>query len=69
MLFRSAGHKWAKKAGRFRARMVRRQGDLEVKFEKADARRLRKVRRKVAKLARRLDDPEFVKEHPLLQGS
>ncbi|MFA5944523.1 MAG: hypothetical protein WC876_08675 [Candidatus Thermoplasmatota archaeon] len=62
-----ADHKWAKKAARFRARRVREQGDLEVKFEKADARRLRKVRRKVQKLARKLDDPEFVAEHPLLQ--
>lgn len=64
-----AEHKWAKKSARFRARMVRKQGDLEVKFEKADARRLRKVRRKVAKLARKLDDPEFVAEHPLLRGA
>jgi hypothetical protein len=64
-----AEHKWAKKSARFRARMVRKQGDLEVKFEKADARRLRKVRRRVQKLARKLDDPEFVAEHPLLQGS
>jgi hypothetical protein len=64
-----AEHKWAKKSARFRARMVRKQGDLEVKFEKADARRLRKVRRKVQRLARKLDDPEFVAEHPLLQGS
>jgi hypothetical protein len=64
-----ADHKWSRKAAKHRARMVRRQGDLEVKFEKADARRLRKVRRKVARLARKLDDPEFVKEHPLLQGS
>jgi hypothetical protein len=62
-----AGHRWSRKAARYRARMVRRQGDLEVRFEKADARRLRKVRRKVHKLARKLDDPEFVKEHPLLQ--
>ncbi|MHB1261367.1 MAG: hypothetical protein ACYC2H_06595, partial [Thermoplasmatota archaeon] len=60
-----AEHKWAKKAARFRARQVRRQGDLEVKFEKADARRLAKVRRKVQKMARKLDDPEFVAEHPL----
>ncbi|HJQ93387.1 MAG TPA: hypothetical protein VJ874_03765 [Candidatus Thermoplasmatota archaeon] len=64
-----AEHKWAKKAARHRARQVRRQGDLEVKFEKADARRLRKVRRKVQRMARRLDDPEFIAEHPLLQGS
>lgn len=64
-----AEHKWAKKAARYRARRVREQGDLEVKFEKADARRLRKVRRKVQKMARKLDDPEFVAEHPLLQDS
>lgn len=64
-----ASHKWARKAARFRAKKVREQGDLEVKFEKADARRLRKVRRKVQKLARKLDDPEFAKEHPLLGGA
>ncbi|HUR25100.1 MAG TPA: hypothetical protein VM327_03685 [Candidatus Thermoplasmatota archaeon] len=64
-----AEHKWAKKAARHRARMVRKQGDLEVKFEKADARRLRKVRRKVQRMARKLDDPEFIAEHPLLQKS
>jgi hypothetical protein len=64
-----ATHKWAKKAARFRARRVRKQGDLEVKFEKADARRLAKVRRKVQRLARKLDDPEFVAEHPLLKSS
>jgi hypothetical protein len=62
-------HKWAKKAGKFRAKMVRKQGDLEVKFEKADARQLRKIRRKVAKVARKLDDPEFVDAHPLLKGA
>lgn len=62
-------HKWARKAARFRARKVRQQGDLEVKFERADARRLRKVRRKVQRLARKLDDPTFVNEHPLLKGT
>lgn len=64
-----ATHKWARKAARFRAKRVREQGDLEVKYEKADARRLRKVRRKVQKLARKLDDPEFVAEHPLLKSA
>ena len=64
-----ASHKWAKKAARFRARRVRKQGDLEVKFEKADARRLAKVRRKVQRLAKKLDDPEFVAEHPLLKSA
>lgn len=64
-----ATHKWAKKGARFRAKMVRKQGDLEVKFEKADARRLAKVRRKVQRVARKLDDPAFVAEHPLLKAS
>jgi Skp family chaperone for outer membrane proteins len=59
-------HKLAKKAAKFRAKCVRKQGDLEVKFEKADARRLRKVRRKVQRLAR---DPDFVREHPLLKSA
>ncbi len=61
-------HKWSKKAARFRARQVRKQGNLEVKFEKADARKLAKLRRKVQRLARKLDDPDFVNEHPLLKA-
>lgn len=61
-----ADHKWNRKAERFRARMLRKQGDLEVKFEKADARQLAKLRRKVQRVARKLDDPDFVAEHPLL---
>ncbi len=64
-----ASHRWSRKAERFRSRRVRRQGDLEVKFEKADARRLARLRRKVRRMARRLDDPGFVAEHPLLQSS
>ncbi|MES2155708.1 MAG: hypothetical protein V4510_11285 [bacterium] len=63
-----AEHKWAKRAARYRRRMVRKQGNLEVRFEKADARYLRRIRRKVGKLARKLDDPEFVAEHPLLRS-
>lgn len=63
-----AEHKWAKKAARFRARRVREQGNLEVKFEKADARHLAKLRRKVQRLARKLDDPDFIAEHPLLRS-
>lgn len=63
-----AEHKWSKKAARFRARRVREQGNLEVKFEKADARHLAKLRRKVQRLARKLDDPDFVAEHPLLRA-
>lgn len=63
-----ADHKWAKKAARFRKRMQRKQGDLEVKFEKADARYLARLRRKVGRIGRKLDDPEFAREHPLLRG-
>lgn len=63
-----ASHRWAKRAKRWRAKCVRRVGDLEVKFEKADAKMLRRVRRKVAKLGRKLDDPDFVADHPLLRS-
>lgn len=63
-----ADHKWAKKAAKFRAKAVRKQGDLEVKFEKADARMLARLRWKVQRIARRLDDPAFVEEHPLLRS-
>jgi len=63
-----AEHRWSKKAARFRRRMVKRQGNLEVKFEKADARYLRRIRRKVARIARKLEDEAFVAEHPLLRA-
>ncbi|MHB8632434.1 MAG: hypothetical protein ACYDBQ_00510 [Thermoplasmatota archaeon] len=62
-----ADHKWAKRAARHRAKAVRKVGDLEVKFERHDMRRLRRVRRKVQKLARKLNDPDFVADHPLLR--
>ncbi len=59
-------HKWSRKADRFRARKDRKNQRLLAKFEKADARRLAKVRRKAQRAARKLDDPDFVDEHPLL---
>jgi hypothetical protein len=58
-----AEHRWARTEARFRRRMLRRQGNLEVRFEKADARRQLKLKRKVQKLARDLGDPEFVAHH------
>ncbi|MEA3202950.1 MAG: hypothetical protein QOI63_616 [Thermoplasmata archaeon] len=58
-----AGHRWARKEARFRKRMLRRQGNLEVQFEKADARKRLQLRRKVQKLAHDLGDAEFVAEH------
>jgi hypothetical protein len=58
-----AGHRWAKREARFRRRMLRKQGNLEVKFEKADARQRLKLRRKVEKLARNLGDADFVAQH------
>ncbi len=64
-----ASHRLGKKSERFRRRMAKRQGNLEVKFERADARHLAKLERKVRKLARKLDDPTFVDEHPLLRGA
>jgi len=64
-----AEHRWSKKAARFRRRMERRQGNLEVAHEKADARYVAKLRRRVQRIGRKLDDPEFAKEHPLLSKS
>jgi hypothetical protein len=58
-----AEHRWSRKAARFRRRMLRRQGNLEVKFEKADARQQLRLRRKVQKLARNLGDADFVAQH------
>ncbi len=63
-----ADHRWNKKAERRRRKAVKKQGNLEVKFERKEARLLRKVRRKVEKIARKLDDPDFAAEHPLLGG-
>ena len=60
-------HRYSRKAARVKRRMLKREGNLEVRFEKADARYLRKVRRKVRRLANKLDDPDFVSEHPLLR--
>lgn len=61
-----ADHRWSKKAARRRKRMAKKQGNLEVRFEKKDARMLASVRRKVQKKAKKLDDPDFVSEHPML---
>ncbi len=61
-----ADHRWAKKAAGYRRRRVRQQGNLEVAFEKKEARYLAKLQRKVQRIARKLDDPDFVVEHPLL---
>lgn len=58
-----AGHRWARKVARFRKRMLRKQGNLEVRFERADARRQLKLKRKVQRLARDIEDPEFVAQH------
>jgi len=58
-----------KKVQKCRAKAVKQQGDLEVKFEKADAKMLRKVKKKVLKIARKLDDEEFAESHPLLRDS
>jgi hypothetical protein len=64
-----ATHRWAKRAARYRRRMEKRQGNLEVRFERQDARYLARLRGKVNRIARKLDDPTFVAEHPLLRDS
>jgi hypothetical protein len=58
-----SSHRWQKKADRFQRRMAKKQGNLEVQFEKADARKQAKLKRKVAKLSRDLGDAEFVAHH------
>lgn len=62
-------HKWSRKADRRRGRMDRKNQRLQAKFDAADAKRRRKVMRKVKRAAKKLDDPEFVAEHPLLAES
>ncbi len=59
-------HKWSKRVEKARKKAVRTRGDLDVKFEKEDAKHLLKVQRKVRKIAKKIDDPEFIAEHPLL---
>ncbi len=61
-------HRWSRKADRYRGRMDRKNQRLLGKLERASARRLNKVRRKAQRAAKKLDDPEFVEEHPLLLG-
>jgi hypothetical protein len=62
-------HRWSKKAARFRRRMLKRQANLEVRFEKADTRYRARLVRKVGRIGRKIDDDEFVKEHPLLKDA
>ncbi len=64
-----AGHRWQKRADRYRARMDRRAMRIETRYDRADERHLAKLRRKVKRVARRLDDDEFLQEHPLLTGT
>ena len=61
-----AHHKLNKKQTKLRAKMKKLKGDLEVKYENRDAKRLEKIRRKVQRVAAKLDDPQFAAEHPLL---
>lgn len=64
-----ATHRWAKKGARYRRRMEKKRGNLEVRFERMDARYLARLRSRVNRIARKLDDPTFVAEHPLLRDS
>jgi hypothetical protein len=64
-----ADHRWSRRAARHRKRMQKRQATLEVRFERADARYQDRLRRRVQRLARKLDDPAFVSEHPMLQDT
>ncbi len=61
--------RYAKRLDRVRRKAEREEGDLEVKYEKADAKYRAKLARKVQKLARKIDDPDFVDEHPILRDA
>ncbi len=58
-------HKLAKKAAKFRAKMEKKHGNLDVRYEKKRLAYKQKVIRKVRRVARKLDDPGFIEEHPL----
>ncbi|MCA1811998.1 MAG: hypothetical protein LC623_08320 [Halobacteriales archaeon] len=62
-----AEHRWARKAARQRKRMLRKQGNLEVRFERADARKQLQLQRKVEKLSRDIGDAGFVAQHATQQ--
>lgn len=64
-----ADHRLAAKAIRFQDRMTRKTERMQAKFDRQQERQLRRVRAKVQKIARKLDDPAFVDEHPLLKPS
>jgi hypothetical protein len=59
-------HAWAKRAARRRRRAERERGDLEVRYEAADERMASRVIRRMKRKAAKLDDPDFVSEHPML---
>lgn len=58
-----AEHRFAKRSERYRRRMAKKQGNLEVQFERADALQQARLVKRVTKLARKLDDPEFIADH------
>jgi hypothetical protein len=62
-----AEHRWARKAARQRKRMLRKQGNLEVRFERADARKQLQLQRRVEKLSRDIGDAGFVAQHATQQ--
>lgn len=59
-------HSWQEKADRFREKMEAKEEKIRAQFEAKRGRQLRKLKRRVQKLMRKLDDDEFVDEHPLL---
>lgn len=64
-----ADHKWQAKADKYRAAMEKKQEKLRAKAERDQAKKVRKARKKAQKIARKLDDPAFIEEHPILSDS
>lgn len=61
-------HKLQKKVDRAWRHAHKKRGNLEVRYERKEARKLHQIRKRVRRVARKIDDPDFVREHPLLQG-
>lgn len=62
-------HPWVAKKEKILAKEDKAQEKAEARYEKAHAKRLDAMHRKMAKLADKIDDPGFIKEHPILRDA
>ncbi len=62
-------HSWANKAIKFQSRMEARTERMQASYDRARERRLKAIKKRLQRIANKLDDPAFVDEHPLLKSS